>query len=147
MAIVPADEEELTYSIIGAFFEVYNTIGFGLLEHLYVRALEIELIGRGHTVVRELAVPVWYKGHMIGFQRMDMVVDDKVIIETKSTHMLPRIASRQLYNYLKATQFETGLLLHFGPEPVFHRLILRNHKKKNPEHPNHPEHPLKPLAE
>jgi len=119
MAIATADEEQLTYSIIGAFFEVYNTIGFGLLEHLYVMALEMELLERGHSVVRELAVPVWYKGRMLGFQRMDMVVDDTVIIETKSSHTLPRIASRQLYNYLKATQFETGLLLHFGPGPSF----------------------------
>jgi GxxExxY protein len=77
-------------------------------------------------------VPVWYKGRLLGFQRIDMVVDDKVIIETKSTHNLPRIASRQLYNYLKATRFEIGLLLHFGPEPGFNRLILRNHKKTSP---------------
>ena len=144
MTIVLPEEERLTYSVIGAFFEVYNTIGFGLLEHLYVMALEMELLDRGHTVVRELAVPVWYKDRMLGFQRIDMVVGDKLIIETKSTHTLPRIASRQLYNYLKATRFEMGLLLHFGPEPVFHRLILRNHKKKDPHHPSHPKHPIEP---
>lgn len=136
MALVLPAEEQLTFSVIGAYFEVYNTLGFGLLEHLYVMALEGELIDRGHTVAREVAVPVWYKERMLGFQRLDMVVDDQLIIETKSTHILHRIASRQLYNYLKATRYEVGLLLHFGPEPVFHRLVLRNEKKKNPKHPN-----------
>jgi GxxExxY protein len=131
MTLVSEEEERLTYSVIGAFFEVYNTIGFGLLEHLYIMALEAELMERGHSVVREVAVPIWYKRRMLGFQRLDMVVDGALLVETKSTLLLPRIASRQLYNYLKATQFEIGLLLHFGPEPVFHRLILRNDKKRN----------------
>lgn len=147
MSRVLPDEERLTYSVIGAFFEVYNTIGFGLLEHHYVAALEWELVQRGHGVVREMAVPVWYKGLSLGFHRIDMVIDERLIIETKSAHALPRIASRQLYNYLKVTRFEVGLLLHFGPEPVFHRLVLRNNKKNNPKHPNHPKHPESTSAE
>jgi len=55
-------EEQLTGSIIGAFFEVYHTLGFGFLEHVYVMALERELIDRGHHVSREMAVNVMYKG-------------------------------------------------------------------------------------
>jgi GxxExxY protein len=57
-------EEALTYSVIGAFFEVYNTLGFGFLEHLYVLALERELIARGHRVRREVWVDVTYKGKL-----------------------------------------------------------------------------------
>lgn len=73
-------EEELTYSIIGAAHEAYNTLGFGFLEHIYVMALERELRARGHRVGREVAVPVMYKGDALATQRMDMIVDEKVIV-------------------------------------------------------------------
>ena len=118
--------EELTFSVIGAFFDVYNHLGHGFLEHLYMAALERELIARGHRVAREVNVPVFYKGEQIGWQRLDMIVDDVLVIEGKSTTELPREAKRQLYNYLKATHLEVGLLLHFGPEPKFYRLDFRH---------------------
>lgn len=119
-------EEELTRSIIGAFYEVYNTLGFGFLEHIYVMALERELIARGHWVSREFGVMVMYKGAELGYQRLDMVVDDKVVIEVKSTLKLDPAAPRQLFNYLKSTRLEVGLLLHFGPAAKFFRLISSN---------------------
>jgi GxxExxY protein len=119
-------EKALSHSVIGAFFEVYNTLGFGFLEHVYVMALERELIARGHRVAREVYVSVYYKGHELADQRIDMLVDDKLIVEVKATYLLPRIAPRQVYNYLKATKLEVGLLLHFGPSPMFYRLISRN---------------------
>src|SRR5262245_51592059 len=96
-------EERLTHSVIGAFYEVYNTLGFGFLEHLYVMALEIELKERGHRVAREVGVPVIYKGVHLGYQKLDMIVDEKLVIETKSTFDLPKAARRQLRNYLQAT--------------------------------------------
>lgn len=114
--------EALTYSIIGAFFEVYNTLGFGFREHLYVMALERELLARGHRVAREVAVRVSYKGEELGTERLDMIVDDVVVVETKSTEVLHRAAARQVYSYLKATNLKVGLLFHFGPEPQFFRL-------------------------
>ena len=116
------DLEELIYSIIGAFFEAYNTLGYGFLEHLYLRALERELVARGHKVAREVWVTVMYKGTELGKQRLDMVVDDCIVIEVKSTHDLPKNATRQLFNYLRATDLKAGLLLHFGPEPRFFRI-------------------------
>ena len=119
-------EARLTHSIIGAFYEVYNTLGFGLLEHLYVLAMEDELRGRGHEVAREVCVDVFYKGRELGRQRLDLVVDGKVIVETKSTYELHPAAQRQLFNYLRATRLEVGLLLHFGPKARFYRLIHRN---------------------
>jgi GxxExxY protein len=118
-------EAHLTHSVIGAFYEVYNTLGYGFLEHIYVMALERELREKGHRVAREVAIRVRYKGADLGIQRMDMVVDEKLLVETKSTEALPKIASRQVYNYLRATGLEVGLLLHFGPEPAFHRIICR----------------------
>ena len=116
-------EEELTHSVIGAFFEVYNTLGFGFLEHVYVMALERELTARGHVVGREVSVPVIYKGDQLGTQRIDMIVDDRLVVETKSTYDLHRASQRQIYNYLRATNLEVGLLLHFGPEAKFYRII------------------------
>ena len=119
-------EEQVTRSVIGAFFEVYNTLGFGFLEHLYAMALERELRARGHRVGREVSVPVFYKGEELGRQRVDMIVDGRVVVEAKATYDLPRAAARQLHNYLHATRLEVGLLLHFGPEAKFYRLVSRN---------------------
>ena len=126
-------QETLTRSIIGAFFEVYNALGYGFLEHLYAKALERELLARGHRVVRELMVRVMYKGEELGVQRLDMVVDDLVVIETKSTYALDKSAARQLYSYLRGTNLEVGLLLHFGPQAKFQRVVCENHLKPRPE--------------
>ncbi len=89
-------------------------------------ALERELLAREHNVARELCVRVMYKGHELGVQRLDLIVDDKLVVETKSTSDLHKSATRQLYNYLRATNLELGLLLHFGPKPNFHRVICRH---------------------
>jgi GxxExxY protein len=115
--------EKLTHSVIGAFYEVYNTLGFGFLEHIYMAALERELRARGHHVAREVWVTVWYKREPIGKQRLDMVVDEILAIEGKSTMTLHRDALRQLFNYLHASHLEVGLFLHFGTEPKFYRMI------------------------
>ncbi|MGH7622078.1 MAG: GxxExxY protein [Gemmatimonadaceae bacterium] len=122
MARIQLIEEELTSSVIGAFYEVYNTLGFGFLEHVYIMSLERELLERGHRIGREVPVPVMYKRHQVAHQRLDMIVDEKLVVETKSTYQLPNAAQRQLYNYLKATNIDLGLLLHFGPDPKFYRL-------------------------
>jgi GxxExxY protein len=136
-------EETLTRSVIGAFFEVYNTLGFGFLEHLYVMALERELLARGHHVAREVWVRVTYKGEDLGIQRVDMIVDDTLVVETKASLKLPESASRQLYNYLRATNLEVGLLFHFGTKARFHREICRNTRSNqpNPFNPANPHHP------
>jgi GxxExxY protein len=115
-------EERRTRSIIGAFYEVYNTLGFGFLEKVYQNALERELCTRGHVVEREVQARVAYKGGEIARQRLDMVVDDRVIVEIKSALLLHPSAVRQVLSYLKATAYDVGLLLHFGPKPAFHRL-------------------------
>lgn len=121
-------EEELSRSVIGAFFEVYNTLGFGFLEHVYTAALERELRNRNHEVAREVGVRIMYKGEHLASQRLDMIVDDRLVIEVKSSQQLPPVALRQLFNYLKSTNLEVGLLLHFGPEPKFYRQVRTNDK-------------------
>ena len=125
-------EEERTRSIIGAFFAVYNTLGFGFLETVYLAALERELRERGHDVAREVSIRVLYKGEEIAWHRVDMIVDGLVIVEVKSTMNLAPIAGRQLYNYLRATRLEVGLLLHFGPEPELFRHYSANAQRQTP---------------
>jgi len=122
-------EEKLTRSVIGAFFKVYNALRFGFVEHNYAQALTIELVKRGHRVEREKSVTVFYEGEPLSTQRMDMIVDDRLVIEIKSTAVLSPYAIRQLHNYLRATDLELGLLLHFGPKAKFYRVIVTNDRK------------------
>ena len=122
----PLLHEQLTFSVIGGFFEVHKYLGFGLLEHHYMKALEIELRARGHLVGREVYVPVFYKDHDLGKVRLDMLVDEKLVVEGKAGFDLHKSAKAQVYSYLKATKLEVGLLLHFGPEANFYRLDFRH---------------------
>jgi GxxExxY protein len=115
-------EEARTRSIIGAFYEVYNTLGYGFSESVYLAALEWELIRRGHKVAREVSICIWYKGHPIAWQRIDMLVDDVIIVEGKATPKLRSDASQQCYHYLRASNLEVGRVLGFGHEPEFFRL-------------------------
>ncbi|AHG91842.1 GxxExxY protein [Gemmatirosa kalamazoonensis] len=116
--------DPLTHGVIGAFYDVYNTLAYGLSESLYARALEIELRQRGHQIAREVCFTVRYKGIEIGTQRIDMVVDGCIVVETKSTIDLHRGAPRQVLGYLRASGIPVGLLLHFGPEPSVRRITL-----------------------
>jgi GxxExxY protein len=115
--------KELTGSIISAFYEAYNELRYGFLEAIYAEAMARLLRKRGHSVEREVMAHVWFQGDIIGVQRLDMIVDEKVVIEIKSTHDLALAAHRQLLSYLRGTGLELGLLLHFGPEAKFHRII------------------------
>jgi GxxExxY protein len=126
MAIGHLTEEALTKAVIGAFYEVYNNLGYGFFEHVYVLALEMELRARGLKVEREVWVPVYYKTVRIGYQRTDMLVEGRLVLEAKSTEKLPESASRKLFNYLHATKLEIGLLLHFGPKAKFYPVLYKH---------------------
>lgn len=114
---------EITKSVIACFYAVYDRLGFGFLENVYCGALTLELKRRGHRISREVLTPVYYDGVQIARYKMDFVVDDVVILEVKSTELLNPNDERQLLNYLRATPYEVGLLLHFGPKPKFYRLV------------------------
>jgi GxxExxY protein len=79
-----------------------------------------------------VAIRVSYKGHDLGLQRIDMLIDDKLIVEVKSTYELHKAAPRQVFTYLRATNLEVGLLLFFGPNPSFVRLISSNKRSAAP---------------
>ena len=132
-------EEALTRSVIGSFYDVYNELGFGYRELIYGLAMERDLIAKGHRVAREVAVMVHFRGEPLARQTLDMLVDDRLIVELKSTERLHPDATRQLFSYLCATTLELGLLLHFGHEPKFHRVIYMNRFKHQVKpHPSAP---------
>ena len=123
-------EGDLTSSIIGSMHEVHRNLGFGFRESLYARALERDLVAKGHSIAREVAVTVFFRAEPLGLQVLDMMVDDKVVVETKSTRLLHPSASSQLFGYLAATKYEVGLVLHFGWEARAHRVLFENRFKK-----------------
>ena len=126
-------ERKTTAAIIGAFYEVYNQLGYGFLERVYSLALERELLERGHSVEREVLVTIFYKGKPLTKQRLDMVVDRKVVVENKSTAVLPPFTRRQTLDYLKASTLTVGLVLHFGPTAKFYR-IVQTHRAMDQRH-------------
>ena len=116
-------DEDLTRVIIGAFYKVYNAMGYGFLESVYSRALYIELRRRGLRVEREVETVVFYDGHPVGRYRIDLLVEGRIVLEIKSTRLLAPEHRRQLLNCVRCSDMQVGLLLHFGPDPKFYRVI------------------------
>jgi GxxExxY protein len=119
----------LTDAIIGAFYEVYNELGQGFLESVDREAMMLVLRTKGLLVEPEKTVKVSFRGHSVGVFRTDIVVENAVIVELKVARTLEPTHEAQLLNYLKATQFEVGLLLNFGNRPQFRRMRLDNDLK------------------
>ena len=122
--------QELTQEIIGAFYTVYNALGYGFLEKVYENALSIELNKNGLRHVCQKPISVYYDGQIVGDYVADVLVEDCVILELKAVHKLTIEHEAQLLNYLNATKFEVGLLLNFGPKPQIKRKIFDNDRKK-----------------
>ena len=110
--------DQLTEKVIAAAIEVHKTLGAGLLESIYEEALCFEMGLMGLAFQRQVAVDVLYKGHAIHGQRLDLLVENEVVVEVKSLRALPDVATAQLLSYLKATGLERGLLLNFGEKQM-----------------------------
>ena len=123
--------KELTYKIIGIFYDVYNELGHGFFESVYHRSLGFALEAEGLKVSNYVKIPVWFRGQHVGQFEGDMLVDDCVLLELKVARILDRAHHAQLVNYLRATDIEVGILLNFGLKPEFKRLILENSSKTN----------------
>jgi GxxExxY protein len=126
---------ELTEKIIQVFYEVYNELGHGFLESVYRNAMEIGLRQSGLIVTRELPIAVWFRGEDVGDFRADLMVQELVLLELKTSESISRSHEAQLYNYLRATQVEVGLLLNFSHSPSFRRIVFDNEKKRIRVHP------------
>ena len=114
---------ELTGEIIAGFYAVFNELGHGYLESVYVRALAVELFARRMNVTREVPVTVFYKGVTVGAFRADLLVADTVVVRvTAGVDDLEEHRS-QLLNYLRGSGKEVGLLLHFGARAVLKRVV------------------------
>lgn len=120
---------DVTDAIIKAFYQVYNTLGYGFQEKVYANSLALELRKAGVHAVREEEIRVHYDGEVVGEYFADLVVENKVIVETKAKRELLEEHEAQLLNYLKATRYEVGLLLNFGPEPQIKRKAYDNARK------------------
>jgi GxxExxY protein len=121
--------EEITELIIKAFYKVYNTLGYGFLERVYLNALLVELTEMSLRAEINKRIYVYYRGKVVGDYVADMVVEDIVICELKASESLSEENEHQLVNYLKATEMEVGLLLNFGKRPEIRRKIYDNDKK------------------
>jgi GxxExxY protein len=121
--------EEITGKILKAFYTVYGKLGYGFLEKVYAKSMTIELRHLELSVVAEAAVPVYYNGELVGEYYADLVVEEKVIVELKAARILSAEYESQLLNYLKATRYEVGMLLNFGPRPDTRRKIFDNERK------------------
>lgn len=108
-------ENDLTYAIRKGIFDVYNTLGSGLLESVYEKALIIELESQGLEVKSQFAISVIYKEIDLGIAfRGDILVEDQIIVEVKSVVELLPIHHKQLLNYLKLANLHLGLLVNFN---------------------------------
>ena len=108
-------DNELTYEIRGAIFDVYNELGPGLLESVYEEALAFELQKRGLQVDRQMEVPIRYKGNELKTPlRLDLLVNNQVIVELKSVEEMKPVFAKQLLTYLRLLDKRVGLLVNFN---------------------------------
>ncbi len=112
--MIPRD---YTYRLLHCAYEVYNELGPGLLESIYEEALAKELTKQGFTVERQVPVPVHYKGERLcNDLRLDLIVDNKIILELKSVVDYRTLFEKQLYTYLRLTGCELGYVINFNVE-------------------------------
>ena len=116
--------EQTTKKIIGAAFEVHDQLGYGFLERVYQRALQVELLRRGATAEIEKRIQVHYKGAVVGDYDADVLVDGCVIVEIKVAPQYDKRDEAQLLNELKATGLKVGMLLNFGRAKLEYKRLV-----------------------
>ena len=116
--------EETTKKIIGAAFEVHDQLGYGFLERVYQRALQVELLRRGATAEIEKRIQVHYKGVVVGDYDADVLVNGCVVVEIKVAPQYDKRDEAQLLNELKATGLKVGILLNFGRAKLEYKRLV-----------------------
>ena len=112
-------DNELTYEVRGAIYDVYKTLGPGLLESVYEEALSFELQKRGFRVERQVEVPIMYQGNILKtILRLDMLVENQIIVELKSVEELQKVHYKQLLTYLRLMDKRVGLLVNFNCDNI-----------------------------
>lgn len=119
-------ENDISYQIRGAIYDVYKTLGPGLLESVYEEALVYELEQRGLTVERQKQVPIVYKGVTLKTDlRLDLLVEDKVIVELKSVTEMKDVFYKQTLTYCKLLNKKLGILVNFNVDDILDGAITR----------------------
>ena len=118
-------ENEISYQVIGAIYKVYNELGPGLLESVYEAALCYQLRKDGLKVENQVKLPVMYDGHVLPVDlRLDVLVEDKVIVELKSVAEMKAVYGKQLLTYLKISHLKLGLLVNTSDiRSSIHRVV------------------------
>ena len=122
---------ELTEKIIGVFYDVYHELGYGFLESVYEESLVISLREAGLRFERQLAIPVWFRGHQVGQFRGDILVEGKVLLELKSTRTIEAAHQAQLLPLSEVHRIAVGMMRNFGSRPQFRRLLFDDQRKED----------------
>ena len=119
-------DNDITYQIRGAIYNVYSKLGPGLLESVYEEAMVYELEKRGLTVERQLEVPIHYDGQILKTSlRLDLLVEKRVIVELKSVKELQEIFLKQTRTYLRLLDLKVGILVNFNTDNILQDSIIR----------------------
>ena len=130
MATIELKHKDITDKILHAFFKVvYPKLGYGFLEKVYENAMAIALRNMGLEVQQQVKITVYFQGQVVGEYFADLLVENVVVVELKAISKLTETHEAQLLNYLRATPYEVGLLLNFGPTPKFRRKVFDNERK------------------
>ncbi len=129
--MTPLLHKTITDAVLKIYFDVYNQLGSGFLEKVYQNAMYFELKNKGFKVEAQKQIKVYFRKQLVWEYYADLIVEDKIIVELKATELLMNAHVAQTLNYLKATEIEVGLLLNFGEEPEFKRMIYTNNRKIN----------------
>jgi GxxExxY protein len=116
-------QKELSFEIVGAAMEVLNTLGHGLNEKVYENALVAELKTRGVSVQQQKRFKVLYKNVLVGEYIPDLLVDDKVIVDTKTIDSVSDTEVGQVLNYLRIAKLKLGIILNFRRPKLEHRRV------------------------
>lgn len=115
---------DLSYEIMGAIFEVHKELGPGFVESVYEKALIEEFAKKGIKVETQKVIDVIYKGKKIGNHRLDLIVENKVVLELKTVERFALHHTAQLLSYLKASGYKLGILVKFSKPKVEYRRVV-----------------------
>jgi GxxExxY protein len=115
---------DLSYQIMGAIFEVHKELGPGFVESVYEKALLLELTSRGMKVDVEKVFALTYKGKKVGTHRLDLIVEDKIVVELKTVERFAAHHTAQLLSYLKASGHRLGILVNFSKAKIEFRRVV-----------------------
>ena len=119
---------DVTNEIINAMYSVHDSLGFGFLESVYAHALVVELRRRGLRVDRNVPFEIVYRGVPVGRYVADLIVESKVVVETKVAKAIDAMHRAQILNYLRASGLEVGLVLNFGTSAQFKRVVCTSRR-------------------